>query len=127
MFSLFITALATILIVGIGLYFWQKSALDNSERVLPPNADFRGLFGEDSPAIETEKKRLAAAAREQQESFLIARARDGELSSTSDANEIGDRYLCDRVLVELVRSGGWDGGVLGGGGGGAQNELPVNR
>src|SRR2546428_4472514 len=127
MFSLFITALATILIVGVGLYFWQKSALDNSERVLPPNADFRGLFGEDSPAIETEKKRLAAAAREQQESFLIARARDGELSSASDANEIGDRYLYDRVLVELVRSAASDAKLLSLMSYVTQNELPVNR
>jgi hypothetical protein len=50
MVSIFITAfalvLAILLLSGIGLYFWQKTARDNSERILPPNPDFSGLFAE---------------------------------------------------------------------------------
>ena len=65
MVSLFITALAILFVLGLGLYFWQKSTPDNSERVFPPNADFNGLFGGDSSSNRLEQARLAIAEREQ--------------------------------------------------------------
>jgi hypothetical protein len=57
MVSIFITAfalvLAILLLSGLGLYFWQKTARDNSERILPPNPDFYGLFAEEPTRIAT--------------------------------------------------------------------------
>ena len=106
MVSLFITAfvlvLAILLISGIGLYFWQKTGPDKSERILPPSPDFYGLFAE-SPsktemktAAEIERARLLAAA-------LLDRARAGDKSALVEAQKNGELELYDQILDELVR------------------------
>jgi hypothetical protein len=128
MVSIFITAfvlvLAILLLSGIGLYFWQKSARDNSERILPPNPDFYGLFG-DRPMTEmkTEEEieraaRLAAA--------LLDRARAGDKSALIDAKQSRDPDLYDRILNELFQRVDSDAALLSLMSFVAQNELPVN-
>src|SRR6266576_5573002 len=112
MVSLFITALAILFLVGIGLYFWQKSAPDNSERVLPPNADFRGLFGEDSSSNDQERKRLAIAEHQQEADLLIDRARNDDRATLGEANKTGDADLYDRVLNEFVQGVTSDANLL---------------
>jgi len=126
MVSLFITALAILFLVGIGLYFWQKSAPDNSERVLPPNADFRGLFGEDSSSNDQERKRLAIAEHQQEAALLIDRARNDDRATLGEANKTGDADLYDRVLNEFVQGVTSDADLLSLMSFVSQNELPVN-
>jgi hypothetical protein len=106
MVSLFITAfalvLAILLLSGIGLYFWQKTARNDSERILPPNPNFYGLFAEQiaDTAMKTpeeiERARLLAAS-------LFERARSCDKSALIAAKEIGDAGLYDQILNELVQ------------------------
>src|SRR5256885_4818094 len=101
MVSIFITAfalvLAILLLSGIGLYFWQKSARHDSERILPPNPDFYGLFGEQPTKAEmktqAEIERAALVA-----SSLLDRARAGDKSALTEAKENGNADLYDRIL-----------------------------
>jgi hypothetical protein len=131
MVSLFITAfvsvLAILLIGGIGLYFWQKPARDDSERILPPSPDFHGLFGSASSKSDEEKMRAANAARENDNSALLDRARHGERSSLLEAERTGDRDLYDRVLNELVAHVASDSDLLSLMSYVKQNELRVNQ
>jgi hypothetical protein len=106
MVSIFITAfvlvLAILLLSGIGLYFWQRSGRDNSERILPPNPDFYGLFAEQpgktemKTAEEIERARLFAVS-------LLDRARADDKSALVEAKQSGEVDLYDQVLNELVR------------------------
>lgn len=97
----FVFAFAILLLTGIGLYFWQRTARDNSERILPPNPDFYGLFAEqpESTAMKTqeeiERARLLAAS-------LLERAQSGDKSALLAAHEIGDADLYDQILNALV-------------------------
>src|SRR5260370_18915419 len=102
MVTLFITALAIILIVGIGLYFWQKSTQDNSDYVLPPRTDARGLFSDDQSNAEYEKEQRAIVAAQQAES-LIGRAQNGERNALNEAHEGGDADLNRQTLRALDR------------------------
>lgn len=120
---LLIFVVAIVSIIGIGLYFWQKSAPDDSERVLPPPPDLRGLFAETSSGREVEMK-IAIAAREQ--SALIARAQSDDRSALADSHQTGDGALYDRVLTELLRLADSDAKLLSLMSYVAQNELPVN-
>ena len=126
MVSLFITALAILFVLGIGLYFWQKSTPDNSERVFPPNADFKGLFGGDSSSNSQEQAQLAIAQREQDAALLIDRARNGDRAALSEANKAAATDLYDRVLNELVQGVTSDADLLSLMSFVSQNELPVN-
>jgi hypothetical protein len=128
MVSIFITAfvlvLAILLISGIGLYFWQRSARDNSERILPPNPDFHGLFGQYSKAemktqADIERAALAAAA-------LLEQARAGDKSALTAAKEIGDAGLYDQILKEILNQANSDQALLSLMSFVAQNDLPVN-
>ncbi|HJZ79838.1 MAG TPA: hypothetical protein VKD91_05815 [Pyrinomonadaceae bacterium] len=94
-------AFAILFIIGIGLYFWQKSTPAAAQHPLPPPPDFAGLFGDKSNGAG-EKERLARALREQETSSLMARAQNGERSVLSDAHQTGDPVLYDHLLVELV-------------------------
>src|SRR5260370_24763413 len=124
MVTLFITALAIILIVGIGLYFWQKSAQDNSDYVLPPRTDARGLFSDDQSNAEYEKEQRAIVAAQQAES-LIGRAQNGERNALNEAHEGGDADLYRQVLRELVQLADSDPKLLALMSYVSQNELPV--
>jgi vacuolar-type H+-ATPase subunit H len=127
MVTLLITALAIFAIIGIGLYFWQKSSPDTSERVLPPPPDARGLFAPDQSALnEEEAKRLAMAAREQAEQ-LISRAKSGERAVLAEAHGSADAELYDRALNELVQQADSDAKLLALMSHVAQHELPVNE
>src|SRR5438067_9641363 len=126
MVSLFITALAILFLVGIGLYFWQKSTPDNSERVLPPNADFNGLFGGDKSSNEQERKRLAVVEHQQEASLLIERARNGDRATLGEANQTGNPDLYDLVLNEFVQGIDSDANLLSLMSFVSQNEVPVN-
>jgi hypothetical protein len=129
MVSIFITALvfvlAILLLSGIGFYFWQKSARDSSERVLPPSPDFHGLFGEHPTKTEmkTQEDRERAALVE---SSLLQRARDGDKSALIDASESGDLDLYDRILDEFVQGADSDAALLSLMSFVAQNNLRVN-
>lgn len=126
MVSLFITAFAILFVLGIGLYFWQKSTPDNSEHVLPPNADFNGLFGGDSSSNRRELTQMEIAERQQAATALIDRARNGDRAALSEANKSGDTDLYDRVLNEFVQGVTSDANLLSLMSFVSQNELPVN-
>ncbi|HBB95248.1 MAG TPA: hypothetical protein DC054_07635 [Blastocatellia bacterium] len=126
MVSLFITTLAILFVLGIGLYFWQKSTPDNSERVLPPNADFNGLFGGDSSSNNQEQTQMEIAERQQEATSLIDRARNGDRAALSEAHKVGDTDLYDRVLNEFVQGVTSDPDLLSLMSFVSQNELPVN-
>jgi hypothetical protein len=123
---LFAFALAIFAVIGIGLFFWQKSAPDDSERVLPPLPDPRGLFGETSLSSEEEMK-MAIVAQEAEQAALVARAQNDERSALDDAHQTKDRALYDRVLTELLKLAGSDAKLLSLMSYVANNELPVNR
>src|SRR5580765_6338795 len=106
MVSIFITALvlflAILLFSGIGFYYWQKTARDSSERVLPPRPDFHGLFSEHPTKTEMKTQEdLERAALV--ESSLLERARAGDKSALIDAQESGDAGLYDRILNGFVQ------------------------
>jgi hypothetical protein len=129
MVSIFITAfvliLAILLISGIGLYFWQKTARDNSERILPPSPNFYGLFGGQPTGnemkTEADIERAALVA-----SSLLDRARAGDKSAMIAAKESGDADLYDRILNELVQRIDSDAALLSLMSFVAQNDLRVS-
>jgi hypothetical protein len=124
MVTLLFIAFVIVSIIGIGLYFWQKSTPDDSERVLPP-PDPRGLFADSSSNGEEEMKMaLAAVAAEQ--SALIARAQNDERSALDDAHQTKYAALYDRVLSELVKLAVTDAKLLSLMSYVAKSELPVN-
>jgi len=126
MVTLFITAFAILVLIGIGIYFWQKPAADYSENVLPPSPNARGLFADDASSIAEENKRLALAASDLAES-LIARAKKGEHSALDDAHLSNNSVLYDRVLTELVHVSESNPKLLGLMSHVTQNGLPVNQ
>src|SRR5262245_61048777 len=128
MVSIFITAFvfvfAILLLSGIGFYFWQKSARDSSERILPPSPDFHGLFGEQPTRNEMKTKEdLERAALV--ESSLVDRARASDKSALLDANESGETDLYDRILNEFVQQIDSDAALLSLMSFVAQNDLGV--
>ena len=129
MVSIFITAfvsvLAILLLSGIGIYFWQKSARVNAARILPPSPDFHGLFGEQSTKTEMKtQEEIERAARVA--ASLLDRARAGDKSALIDAKESGDPDLYDRILNELVQRVDSDAALLSLMSFVAQNELRVS-
>jgi hypothetical protein len=122
---LFAFALAIFAVIGIGLFFWQKSTPDDSERVLPPLPDPRGLFGETLLNSEEEMK-MAIVAQEAEQAALIARAQNDERSALDDAHQTKDTALYDRVLTELLKHADSDAKLLSLMSYVTKNELPVN-
>ena len=129
MVSLFIFAFISLLVIlfisGVGLYFWQKSAPDDSERILPPSPNFYGLFGDQAPSPET-KTQEEIEHRARIESLIIERANNGDKSSLNEANQSSDPDLYERVLNEFVNRADSDSALLSLMSYVAQNELPVN-
>ena len=111
MVTLLITAFAILALIGIGIYFWQKSSSDYSENVLPPRRDARGLFAEDTSTGEEETEQSATVAIQLAEE-LLGRARSGERTALNLAQGTGDRALYDQVLTELVRWSDTDAKLL---------------
>jgi len=125
MVTLLITALAIFAIFGIGIYFWQKSAPDTSENVLPPPIDARGLFADASSDQALEQERLLAAANDHARE-LILRAEKGELAALRDTKQTGKPELYDRVLTTLVQKADSDARLLALMSYVTKNELTVN-
>jgi hypothetical protein len=125
MVTLFITALAIIFIVGIGLYFWQKSTPETSTQVLPPAPDLHGLFEQRAMSRETQNQ-LSAAAAEDEKSRLLEMAKRGERSALDEARASGAARLYDQVLSELVTQAETESKLLSLASQVARNELPVN-
>jgi len=126
MVTLLIFALAIFAIIGIGLYFWRKSTLDDSERVLPPPPDPHGLFAEAPPDSEEEAK-MAAAAEAEKQAALIARAKSGDRLVLEEAGKTLDAGFYDRVLSELVQLADSDQKLLSLMSYVTKNELRVNN
>jgi hypothetical protein len=128
MVTLLITAFASIItvliVLGIGLYYWQKPTPDSSANVLPPPPNARGLFGEEFSADADDDEQLALAARRPEE--LISNARNGERSALDEAHQSGDSGLYDRVLAELVAYSNSDPKLISLMSYLSQNNLPVN-
>jgi len=124
MVTLLITAVAILVVVGIGLYYWQRPAPDDYANILPPQPNARGLFAEE-PAITAERELLALAASRQE--ALINAARNGERSALVEAQQIGAADLYDRVLCELVEYSDSDVKLISLMSYVTQNDLPVNR
>jgi hypothetical protein len=125
MVTLFITALAIIFIVGIGLYLWQKSLPERSTQLLPPPPDLHGLFEERAMSHQVQNQ-LNAAANEAQESRLLESAKRGERSALTEAHATGEAGLYDHVLSELVTQADTEPELLSLASHVAQDELPVN-
>jgi hypothetical protein len=125
MVTLLLIALAIFAVIGIGLYFWQKSAPDDFERVLPPLPDLRGLFGETSLSSEEEMK-MAILAQEAEQAALVARAQNDERSALADAHQTKDTALYERVLTELLKLADSEAKLLSLMSYVAKNELPVS-
>jgi hypothetical protein len=125
MVTLLITAVAILVVLGIGLYFWQRPAPDDYADILPPQPNSRGLFAEEFSADTDDEEQLALMARRQEE--LIKAARNGERSALAEAFRTGDANLYDRVLSELVEYSDSDPKLLSLMSHLTQNELPVNR
>src|SRR2546421_3899537 len=125
MLLLFITALAIILIAGIGIYFWQKSMPKPSAHVLPPPPDLHGLFEERALSRETQNQ-LSAAAKEEEKSRLLELAKRGDRSALDQAHATGEADLYDHVLSELVTQADSESKLLSLASHVARNELPVN-
>jgi hypothetical protein len=124
MVTLFITALALLILFAAGVYFWQKPSTDYSAKVLPPPPNARGLFGEDPSTGDTDAEGLALTARHEE---LVEQARQGDRSALDEAHQTGDLDLYNRVLDEIVRVSDTDPKLLSLLSDISQNELPVNR
>ena len=112
MVTLLITALAIFAIIGIGIYFWQKSAPNISENVLPPAPiEARGLFADASLDQAAEQERLLAAANNHARA-LILRAEKGELAALQDAKQTGNLELYDQLLTILGQHADSDAKLL---------------
>lgn len=124
MVTLLFTAVAILLLFGIGAYFWQKPAEGTSAGVLPPPPNARGLFADEySTAVDdTEHQALLAQQREE----LINQARDGKHGALDEAHRNGNPDLYDRVLAELVQFSDSDPKLLSLLSYISQNQLPVN-
>ena len=75
MVTFLITAFAILFIVGIAAYFWQKSAPEESEYILPARPNARGLFADSGSVAEQAISQSEVDAKKQS---LIAQARNGE-------------------------------------------------
>jgi hypothetical protein len=104
MVTFFITAVFIIIVLGIGLYFWQKPSSADSVYVLPPKPDLRGLFEPERSAAFENEEQSALEVRRRKE--LIERARNGEPSSLLEAHASRDSAFYDRVLSALVDHAG---------------------
>lgn len=122
LFLIFVVVIVSI--IGIGIYFRQKSTPDDSERVLPP-PDLRGLFAETSSSREAEME-MAIEAMAAERSALIARAQNDERTALDDAHQTKDTALYNRVLSELVKVAGSDAKLLSLVSYVTKKELPVN-
>ena len=98
----------------------------NSDQVLPPPPDLRGLFAED-PASEKEKMNPTVVLSEEEQAALIARAQEGERSVLKTAHEAEDFNLYDRLLDELVQRADSDQALLALMSYVGTNELRVNK
>ena len=125
MVTLLFTAVAILLLFGIGAYFWQKPAESNSAGVLPPPPNARGLFADEYSAAEDDTEHQALLAQQREE--LIKQARDGKRAALDEAHLTGDSDLYDRVLDELVQFSDSDPKLLSLLSHISQNQLPVNR
>jgi len=124
MVTLLITAVAVLVLFGIGVYFWQKPATHSSDSVLPPRPNARGLF-EEEPSKETvDAERLALISQRREK--LIKEARNGERAALDEAHLGGDPELYDLLLAEFVRVSDSDPKLLSLLSYVSQNELPVN-
>ena len=127
MVIIFITAfafvLAILLLSGIGIYFWQRSANNTSERILPPSPDFYGLFSPSKTEMKTQEEieraaRLAAS--------LLDRARAGDKPALIEAQASGDADLYGRILNEFVEQVDSDAALVSLMSFVAQNELRIS-
>ena len=125
MVTLLFTAVAVLLLFGIGVYFWQKPAEGNSASVLPPPPNARGLFADEYSTAADDTEHLALLAQQREE--LIKQARDGKRGTLDEAHLTGDPELYDRVLAELVQFSDSDPKLLSLLSYISQNQLPVNQ
>lgn len=122
MVTFLLSALVILVIIGIGLYLWQKPRRVYAEAVLPPPPpNARGLFA-DTTTAESQPPELASADAAQ----LFERARQGDRSALTEANALPDREFYERVLTELVRQTDSDATLLALMSHVRRHELPVN-
>ena len=123
---LLITASVIFIILGIVVYYRQKSAPHTSEQVLPPQPDLRSLFSNTTSSKEDVNK-LAKIEADQRARLLIERARRGDHSVLREADSIVDAGLYDQALTELVQRADSDSKLLALMSFVSRNELPVNE
>lgn len=124
MVTLFITTIAILAVLGIGLYLWQRPAAADHANILPPQPNARGLFSEESASF-AEKEQLALAAGQREE--LVKQASSGERAALAEARRSGDANLYDRTLSALVAYSDSDPKLISLMSYVSQNNLPANR
>ncbi|HSP64142.1 MAG TPA: hypothetical protein VLQ90_14230 [Pyrinomonadaceae bacterium] len=122
----FLVTTIVIVIIGIAVYFWQKPAPSDTENILPPQPNARGLFAEDSSASSAERERLAIAVGESAEQ-IIAKAKGGDRAALDEAHQSGDAGLYDQVLTEFLQRSESGAQILSLTSYVVQHELPVNN
>jgi hypothetical protein len=128
MVTLLITSFILLSLVGIGIYLWQKPSIKETQNLLPPQSQPRGLFSsEDSSAHANLRAEEQIKQGELQAQILIESARNGEKSALSEALKTGDRNLYDRILNSLVEQANSHPKLLSLMSYIARHELPVNR
>ena len=125
MVTLLFTAVAILLLFGIGAYFWQKPAESNSAELLPPPMNARGLFADEYSTAVDDAEHQALLAQQREE--LIKQARDGKRDTLGAAHLTGEPELYNRVLSELVKFSDSEPKLLSLLSYISQNQLPVNR
>ncbi len=124
MVTLLITAVVILVVLGFGIYFWQRPAPDDSVNILPPPPNPRGLFAEEFSAAMDEEQLALIASREEE---LIREAGSGKRSALDEAHQSGDTSLYDRVLSALVEYSDSEPKLLSLVSHIGKHELPVNQ
>jgi|ERR1051326_5444947 hypothetical protein len=124
MVTLLIIASVILVLIGIGIYFWQKPVSINREDVWLSPPEARSLFADDDSKVAKDQKRLSAA--ELTNSF-VSRAKTGDHAALAEAHSSADKVMYDRVLTELVQISNSNPKLLALMSYVSRHELPVNQ
>src|SRR5919109_1730073 len=96
-----------IVLIAVGVYFWQKSAQNSEPKPLPPLLEPRSLFSE----LNAERTALLSANsddEETQRARIIERARSNDKNVLVEARVRGDERLYNELLDLLVANANAD-------------------
>lgn len=97
MVTFLITSLFILGFLVLAVYFWQRPAPHDDVERLPPLRRHRALFAEVEPAPAQSQVDI-----EEQQTDILARARDGELQALDEAAALNKPKLYNEVLDSLL-------------------------